>query len=93
MWGFLTWHVGFEGSLFHGVDNVGHGDVGVEAGVIGHLGLPHIGAVSDGVDVAVTFHLKVLIHSQSTVASQLITCQEEPARNQDPELPWAPEPQ
>lgn len=88
MWGFLTWLVGFEGPLFHGVDNVGHSDVGVEAGVIGHLGLPHVGAVSDGIDVAVTFHLEVLVYFQSTVAGQPVTCQEEPARNQDPELPW-----
>ena len=66
--GFLTWLVGFEGPLLHGVDNVGHGDVGMEVGMIGHLGLPHVGAVSDGIDVAVTFHLEVLVYSQSAIA-------------------------
>lgn len=75
MGSFLTWLVGFEGPLFHGVDDVGHGDTGVEAGVIGHLGLPHIGAVTDGVDVAVALHLEVLVHSQSAVAGQLIACE------------------
>lgn len=76
--GFLTWLVGLEGPLFPGIDDVGHGDAGVEAGVIGHLGLLHICAVADGVDMAAALHLEVLVHPQGTVASQVTFCREEP---------------
>lgn len=50
----------------------------MEAGVIGHLGLLHIGAVADGIDVAVALHLEILVHSQSTSAGQVTICWAKP---------------
>lgn len=77
----------------HGVDDVGHSDVGMEASMIGHLGLLHIGTVTDGIDVTAALHLEVLVHPQSTIAGQDSICQAKSTQNQDPELPfkWPPE--
>lgn len=69
-----TWLVGFEGPLLHGVDNVGHSNVCMQASVIGHLGLLDVGTVANGVNVAVTFHLEELVHFQSPVAGQPTLC-------------------
>lgn len=60
--------------MFPGVDDIGHGNVGMKASMISCLGFLHVGTVANGIDVAAALHLEILVHSQSTVAGQLTLC-------------------
>lgn len=56
------------------VSDVVGGDVGVQLGVVRHLGLVDVGAVAHGVDVGETADLQVIVDLQSAVFSQTAGC-------------------
>lgn len=56
------------------VDDIRHGDVGVQPSVVGHLRFFQICAVPNGVDVVIAFQLEVLVNLQRAVTRQSVPC-------------------
>lgn len=62
-----------QGLLAQAADDVGHGDVGVEAGVVRQLRLLEVGAVPDGEDVGETLDLQVGVDLQSSISGHAVS--------------------